>query len=296
MSSLVGASALEQAVCAVCFGAASPLVGHPIDSVKTRMQADARYSGTSALATARAVVRAEGVRGLYRGLLPPLLGSMAFRSTQFGVFGAAMQALGGSELACAPVPLSGGLQLRVLLAATLATTARAAIEAPLEFIKVRRQMGARVLSADASAAPPSAAGAARELARLYSGGSFALTWLRLWFALTGFLCLVDHVDRHHPQLVALPVVGPFVKGSFCATLPWIVAWPAEVVKNLVQAGVMPPERRTLRSRLMFVVETRGGLAGLFRGIGPGLLRSVVANGAATLAFTTCRSCFRANPP
>ena len=109
MTTLVAQSALEQVVCAVAFGAASPLVGHPVDSVKTRMQSDARYAASSALQTARGVLRAEGLRGLYRGLLFPLVGSSFFRSTQFGVFGASMSAMRHSPLLSRELPFSGGL-------------------------------------------------------------------------------------------------------------------------------------------------------------------------------------------
>ena len=35
--------------------------------------------------TFKHVVRTEGVIGLYRGILPPLVGSSIFRSVQFGV-------------------------------------------------------------------------------------------------------------------------------------------------------------------------------------------------------------------
>ena len=293
MAALVAQSPQEQIVCAVAFGAASPLVGHPVDSVKTRMQSDARYAATSALQTARGVLRAEGLRGLYRGLLPPLVGSSVFRSTQFGVFGATMSATRHSPLLSRELPFSAGLQARVVVAASLATLARALIETPLELAKVRRQLDKRVFAAGAGAGASVRASAREIVSRFYGSGSFQLTALRLWVALGGFFILVDHVDRHHPDLTALPVVGPFVKGSLCATLPWIAAWPLEVLKTEIQAGNVPLDRRGLRERLLWVVESKNGARGLFRGIGPGLLRSVLANGAATLAYSTCQSCFRA---
>jgi hypothetical protein len=65
-----------------------------------------------------------------------------------------------------------------------------------------------------------------------------------------------------------------------------------VLKTEVQAGNVPLDRRGLRERLLWVVQSKNGVQGLFRGIGPGLLRSVLANGAATLAYSTCQSCFR----
>ena len=70
-------------MCAVAFGAASPLVGHPVDSVKTRMQSDARYAATSALQTARGVLR-----GLHYQLENPQ--GKLVRVTQGAVFDVAV--------------------------------------------------------------------------------------------------------------------------------------------------------------------------------------------------------------
>ncbi|KAJ2126884.1 hypothetical protein IW136_006552, partial [Coemansia sp. RSA 678] len=53
------------------------LVGYPFDSLKTRMQT---HHYPSLLACARRSIAEEGVRGLYRGLVPPLLTASAAKS------------------------------------------------------------------------------------------------------------------------------------------------------------------------------------------------------------------------
>jgi hypothetical protein len=86
-------------------GGIASFIANPTDLLKTRMQADARYAASSALQTARAIVASEGVRGLYRGLLPPLLGSSLFRSVQFSVYAGVMSAARARAvtwLTCAP--------------------------------------------------------------------------------------------------------------------------------------------------------------------------------------------------
>jgi hypothetical protein len=72
--------------CGFLFGAASALVGQPLDSVKTKMQAQGVYSQMGMVKTFQHVVRTEGTIGLFRGLMPPLIGSSIFRSVQFGVY------------------------------------------------------------------------------------------------------------------------------------------------------------------------------------------------------------------
>ena len=276
--------ALRGVVCGLVYGATSPLVGHPIDSVKTRMQADARYAATSALQTARGIVAAEGVRGLYRGLLPPLLGSSVFRSVQFSVYGAAMSAARDSPLLMAEVPGAGGLQLRVLAAGLASSAARALLETPLELVKVRRQMGRGWLVA---AGPREALRAPlRELRGLYRG--LGVTFLRTWGLMGSFFVFVDALERHRPELLAVPVLGPWLKGGVCTVAAWALVWPFEVLKSHVQAA--SGAEQGWRARARAVLAERGVL-GLYRGIGPGLARAFVANGASMVAMAHCQRCF-----
>ena len=50
------------------FGASNTIVGHPFDTVKTKLQAQSGFGGSMTTAEAcRAIWRAEGFRGFYRG-------------------------------------------------------------------------------------------------------------------------------------------------------------------------------------------------------------------------------------
>ena len=65
-------------LCGVLFGATSPLIGQPMDRVKTLMQCEPHYQRMSAIQAAKHVVKTEGFLALYKGLLPPLLGSSIY--------------------------------------------------------------------------------------------------------------------------------------------------------------------------------------------------------------------------
>jgi hypothetical protein len=57
------------------------------------MQAEPAYMRSSTMKTFADVVRHEGALALYKGLLPPLIGSSIYRSVQFGVYSYFMTAM-----------------------------------------------------------------------------------------------------------------------------------------------------------------------------------------------------------
>ena len=67
------------------YGATNTIVGHPFDTVKTKMQAQASFGTQSMSTTIRQIWAAEGAAGFYRGCLPPMWGSAVYRSAQFAV-------------------------------------------------------------------------------------------------------------------------------------------------------------------------------------------------------------------
>lgn len=87
----------------ILYGATSPLVGHPIDTIKTKMQAQKQYQHGGMIHVARQVYRLEGIRGFYRGIIPPLIGSSIYRSVQFAAYGFAYGALRNDESMTTPV-------------------------------------------------------------------------------------------------------------------------------------------------------------------------------------------------
>jgi hypothetical protein len=56
------------------------------------------------------------------------------------------------------------------------------------------------------------------------------------------------------------------------------------------AGAPPNSNAFVRAR--FVLKHRGGVVGLYRGIGPGLTRSLIANGLSMVVYNFCQSCMR----
>mmetsp|Transcript_5004 Transcript_5004/g.10779 ORF Transcript_5004/g.10779 Transcript_5004/m.10779 type:complete len:306 (-) Transcript_5004:2125-3042(-) len=284
------ASATKNAIiglgCGVAYGITSPLVGHPIDTIKTKMQAQKGYATGGMFATAKTVFVKDGLKGFYRGLLPPLFGSVFFRSVQFAAYGAAHAAKpdgpDGSLTKAwrTEIPFTGGLEVRVLGAGLFAASVRATFESPLEFMKVRRQTGSnwRIYGTwQESLRHP-----LKEFSHIFTG--FGITWMRTAGLMTSFFVMVDYGYRYVPDLFNAPLIGPFMKGGVCATMSWWLIWPFETMKSKVQAG---DEGGSAWKRAIAQIRQKGFLS-LYRGILPGSIRSFVANGTSMLVFTYCQ--------
>jgi len=121
------------------FGGTNTLVGHPFDTVKTKMQTQTEHMGLKVgyVQTVKNVWRKEGPIGFYRGCIPPFFGSIVYRSTQFSVFEAVYTRLQSSERLIKEIPGMMGLEWRTLLAGVAGGSARSLIECPFEYAKVK---------------------------------------------------------------------------------------------------------------------------------------------------------------
>eukprot|EP00386_Alphamonas_edax_P010347 GDKI01033494.1.p1 GENE.GDKI01033494.1~~GDKI01033494.1.p1 ORF type:complete len:226 (-),score=64.66 GDKI01033494.1:57-734(-) len=70
----------------VLYGLTSVAIGHPFDTVKTKMQAQVAYQSSGMFNAFSTVLRTQGVKGLYAGCVAPMWGSGLYRSIQFAVY------------------------------------------------------------------------------------------------------------------------------------------------------------------------------------------------------------------
>ena len=99
----------------VLYGTTSVLVGHPFDTIKTKMQAQSGFERTTMVQSFAKTIREGNIKGLYRGATPPLLGSGIYRSMQFAAFEGVYTYLGEKAVwSKHEIPCTGGLQVRLV--------------------------------------------------------------------------------------------------------------------------------------------------------------------------------------
>ena len=121
----------------ILYGLTNVIVGHPFDTVKTRMQSQhvdyaERYSSQL-----KSIIRQEGLPGLYKGVGVNAAGVMASRSFVQGSFELFYTAWESDPILGKAIPYTNGLQWRTVAAALVAGTVRSILECPFEYTKVR---------------------------------------------------------------------------------------------------------------------------------------------------------------
>ena len=283
----------------IVFGAVSPIVGHPFDTVKTRMQAELKYHGVGTVEIVRNIYRNEGIFGFYRGFVPPLLGSMAFRGVLFSAYSGTYAACEHVPILHQEIPFTGGLRPSVLLGAVAASVSRAAIESPFDFVKVRYMVGKGAMEDGIHHANQGLSlnekamksfktflrSPVSSVSHFYHG--FGATLARTMGLLGSFFVMVDYSVRYAPELVNTPLIGPFFKGGVCATAAWVFAFPFESAKSVIQADTTGKYRKMRNSTwavMKQLYKERGLANGLYRGFLPGASRSFFANGTSMIVY------------
>eukprot|EP01079_Euglenida_sp_SAG-EU17-18_P003366 gene3366-3851_t len=122
----------------VAAGVVAGVIGHPLDTIKVRLQSHPGDVAGGALGCARRLVRQEGGRALFKGLGPQLVGYCAHSAIRFGVFGnnAALPS------AAPQTPVQKGVQ--GAWAGAMAGVALSPLISVLELLKCRQQVSREV--------------------------------------------------------------------------------------------------------------------------------------------------------
>ncbi|XP_049442443.1 solute carrier family 25 member 48 [Epinephelus fuscoguttatus] len=239
-------------------GASSVVVGHPLDTVKTRLQAGKGYRNT--LHCILTIYRKETVSGFFKGMSFPLATITVYNSVVFGFFSNTQRLIskyryGDGRHPCGMVDLTVASMLTGLVSVGLG--------APVDLVKIRLQMQTQMVVtenlqlagnvSDGTSIPLrsidmnsqrlyrgpihciSSILQSEGLQGLYRGGGAML--LRdvpgyvLYFIPYSIFC-----DLLKPDATSSPHPGSiWLAGGLAGSISWVTATPADVVKSRMQA-------------------------------------------------------------
>uniref|UniRef100_A0AAY4EME4 Uncharacterized protein n=1 Tax=Denticeps clupeoides TaxID=299321 RepID=A0AAY4EME4_9TELE len=270
-------------------GACLLFVGHPLDTIKVRLQTQAKiscshdvfYSGT--YDCFRKTVSKEGFRGLYKGMGAPLAGVAPMMAISFFGYGLGKQLL-------QPEPSIPHTYTQIYLSGTLAGVFTTVIVAPGERIKCLLQVQAASGQLKYSGPVDCAVQLYKEqgLRSVYKGT--ILTLLRdvpstgVYFLTYEYL---KHLLTHEGESVhQLSTPKILLAGGTAGILNWMVALPPDVLKSNFQTAA-DGRYKGLKDVLKGLLQEEGAF-GLYKGFNAVMLRAFPAN--AVKYFTFWQKC------
>jgi len=258
-------------------GIAQVVAGHPLDTVKVRLQNQVDVPGQAKqfngmLDTFRKTIQIEGVRGLYKGATSPLAGAMAHNAGVFFSYGQAKNWLAAGK----------GLDKLTLrdyfIAGSITGAFVSHIEGPIDLLKVKLQ--AQVGAGQYKGVWDCVTQLLRSRGprALYQG--YSAVQLRNIPAFAVYFEFFEQAKTWVTPAGQQPsLFGTFLAGGWAGFGFWGIFYPFDVIKTRMQTDATFPKDRRYKSTIdcFNQIYSQEGAKGFFKGYYPAVLRAVIVN-------------------
>lgn len=289
-------------VAGVFSGVAKLSVGHPFDTIKVRMQTTSAERFAGPMSCLVQTIRNEGVRALYKGATPPLVGWMFMDSVMLGSLTMYKKLLGKHVFGLDPAATTAGAAAAAGgpalpsyghgIAGIFAGFTVSFVAAPFEHLKARLQVQYAANKADRLYHGPIDCAAkiyrAHGVRGIYHGLFSTMIFRSFFFFWWGSYDVFSRLLNKHTALP--PALVNFWAGGLSAQVFWIVAYPSDVVKQRIMTDPLGGKLNDGTPRFPHwrdaaqAVYRESGYKGFFRGFLPSFLRAFPANAMALVAF------------
>jgi len=242
-------------------GVTNVLVGHPLDTVKIRMQ----MTHKSFAESSKIIMGKEGITALYKGITTPLIMVPFGKTLVFFAYEFALKHLGVENTPDLHVNYT-------ILGGFFAGYVVTFLATPSELIKCRQQMegvGVRIQRTGVLELTRKIV-AVEGLRTLYSG--YTMTFLRDVPSYGVYFGTFQETRKYLNEQIGESWVSTFLAGSTAGITSWIAAYPFDVVKTKVQ------NRQGGNMEVIRKIWKHDGMKGFFRGITPCLSRAPIVSG------------------
>lgn len=236
-------------------GYARAIIGHPFDTVKTKMQVNPLRYGNSTNCL-RMTIKEEGWLSLYKGLTAPLLANGFIVGTHFSVFKMLKDKIENSFI-------------RGAIAGSVASF----IACPVEFLRIKMQLASRL---DNNKNYKNILECAKAVID-HKGtlGIFTGQRVTLLRDALGYGCFF-FAYANTPDLSSIVFVNKILKGILCGFGLWGSMYPIDVIKSRIQGALLENQKKT---EICWTKEvyTQLGIKGFYKGFGATMVRAIPVN-------------------
>lgn len=278
-------SQLEQAVTDIVAGTlggmATVIIGHPLDTVKVRLQTSNTYSSTTSCI--RSTWLHEGYRGFYKGIQSPLAGEAFFNAVQFFAYGQSKHWIINSR---SEFPSISQYELTVpdyYVAGGVTGAASCFVECPVDLVKSQLQTVIHKPNPEYRTffECVRAIVSQRGIVGLYQG--LGSTFGRTIPSSAAYFGMYEHTREYFRQpgtsRDSLPVHYVLLAGAVGGIAYWLPTFPLDSIKSAMQSDEIRPEKRRYKGFVDCCAKLyhEGGVRRFYRGLTPCLLRAVPSN-------------------
>lgn len=272
-------------------GVAAVLVGHPFDLTKTRLQTAAPGTYTGAIDVVKRTLARDGATGMYRGVVPPLLGVTPIFAISFWSYDMAKLLI----YKATPNRTSKDLSVAEYAAAGfLSAIPTTLVTAPVERAKVLLQIQGQ------GQGGPQYTGVFDVVKHLYKEGGLrsvfrgsVATVMRDGPGSAAYFAAYEVTKKMLTPAGASPsdlnLGAVIMAGGTAGVAMWSIAIPPDVIKSRIQSaptgtysGFLDCARKTIAV---------DGVAALWKGLGPAMARAFPANAATFLGVEFTKKLF-----
>ncbi|KAL6071185.1 Solute carrier family 25 member 20 [Balamuthia mandrillaris] len=275
-------------------GLALVLVGHPLDTVKVRLQTAAAVPGSTApqflgpMDCVRQTVKNEGWKGFYKGVGSPLVGISMINAVLFFSWAESqnlVRSYEGEVLSYGKLTAAGALTGFVI----------SFFEGPVELVKSKMQVQ---YSSGASRQYSSSLDCFRQIVRHHGvRGIFQGLWptlLRDIPANVGYFVGYEFIRRKlsgDEKKTHLSPLATMTAGGLAGILYWASCFPFDVIKSRMQIEPSDPSQRRFKSTWQCAVDIQRtqGFRGFWKGFSVAAVRSFPANAACFTVYEVVRA-------
>ncbi|XP_063303524.1 solute carrier family 25 member 48 isoform X2 [Pelobates fuscus] len=284
-------------LCYLMVWASSVIVGHPLDTVKARLQVGKGYGNTfNCIFT---IYRNEHVAGFYKGMSFPLASISVYNSVVFGVFSNTQRFISEHWNRS---PGNSPYLLDLTIASSLTGFISVGIGGPVDLVKIRLQMQTEPLISEIKSIKDKSP--FHQNPTVYKGPIHCLTSIIkqdgfvgmyrgagamilrdvpgycLYFIPYTYLCEWLTEDCH----TAPSASSVWIAGGIAGAISWGTATPMDVVKSRLQADGVHSEKYKGVTDCIVQCYNKEGLKVFFRGISVNAMRGVPMSAAMFLTY------------